>query len=141
MNLFTQSKPSCRQAGWTLVEIMIAVGISSIVMGAIMQTSMFTSRSFVALGNYDELDRASRNALDNMTREIRQAKVFSPQYYRTNMMIFTNLNNSYFGYEWEPHSKNVYHMTGDYNAANNSFVNVQRKVILTGCDYFSFRIW
>ncbi len=141
MNLLPPSPPRRRQAGWTLLETSIAVCLSSLIMGALMQTSLFTSRSFVALGNYCELDQASRNALDTMTREIRQAKVFSPQYYRTNMMAFTNLNNSFFGYVWDPRSKVVSRFSGDFNAANSSFVNVRTNIMLTGCEYFSFRIW
>ncbi len=141
MNISLCASASRRQAGWTLLETSIAVCISSIIMAAIMQTSMFTSRSFVAMGNYNELDQLSRNALDTMTREIRQAKVFSPQYYRTNMMFFTNLNSGYFGYIWNPQTKAVSRLTGDFNPVNNTFINIRTNIVLTGCDYFSFRIW
>lgn len=132
---------SRRNSAWTLLEMTIAVGISSVIMAALMQTSMFTSRSFVAMGNYADLDRASRNTLDVMTRDIRQAKVFSPQYYSTNMMVFTNLNSGYFGYCWDPGTKQVYRLTGDYNSANGTFINIQTNYMLSGCDFFSFRIW
>jgi len=142
MKLFaSDSNPLRGQRAWTLLETSVAVCISSVIMAALMQTSLFTSRSFVALGNYNELDQLSRNALDTMTREIRQAKVFSPQYYRTNMMVFTNLNSSYFGYVWDPRTKVVSRITGDFNAAKNSFVNITTNTLLTGCEYFSFRIW
>lgn len=139
MNLKTTV--SRRHSGWTLLETSIAVCISSVIMAAVMQTSMFTSRSFVAMGNYNELDQDSRNALDTMTREIRQAKVFSPQYYRTNMMFFTNLNNSYFGYLWDPRTRVVTRLSGDFNPATSGFLNIRTNTVLTGCEYFSFRIW
>lgn len=141
MNITPYVSLSRRQAGWTLLETSIAVCISSVIMAAVMQTSMFTSRSFVAMGNYNELDQDSRNALDTMTREIRQAKVFSPQYYRTNMMFFTNLNSSYFGYLWDPRTKVVSRLSGDFNPASSSFLNIRTNTMLTGCQYFSFRIW
>jgi len=141
MKLIARLNPLRRQRAWTLVETTIAVGISSVIMAALMQTSLFTSRSFVALGNYNELDQLSRNALDVMTREVRQAKVFSPQYYRTNLMVFTNLNHSFFGYVWDPRTKVVSRLSGDFNAANNSFINTRTNTVLTGCEYFSFRIW
>jgi type II secretory pathway pseudopilin PulG len=129
------------RTAWTLLEMTVTVGISSVVMAAVMQTSLFTSRSFVALGNYNDLDRASRNTLDQMTRDVRQAKVFSQSYYSTNFMYFTNQDNSYFGYVWNPQTKVVSRLTGLYDAAHNSFYNTQSSVMLTGCDYFSFRIW
>jgi type II secretory pathway pseudopilin PulG len=128
-------------AAWTLIEMTVTVAIGSIVMAAVMQTSLFTSRSFVAMGNYADLDRASRNCLDNMTRDIRQAKVFSDQCYSSNYMVFTNLDNSYFGYYWDPRSKAVCRITGSYNSANNTFVNARTNVMLEGCDLFSFRVW
>ncbi len=137
----TLTNRSRYQAAWTLLETSIAVCISSVIMAALMQTSLFTSRSFVAMGNYNELDQLSRDALDRMTRDIRQAKVFSPQYYRTNLMIFTNLDNGYFGYVWNPRTKVVSRFTGAFNAAVNAFSTAQTNTILTGCDYFSFRIW
>jgi len=120
---------------------MVALGIGSIIMAALMQTWLFTSRSFVAMGNYADLDAASRNTLDHMTRDIRQAKVFSPQYYAENYLVFTNLDRSYFGYVWDPRTKIVSRLTGQYDAANNNFFNLQTNIMLTGCEYFSFRIW
>jgi type II secretory pathway pseudopilin PulG len=135
---FLKSRSSAprRHAGWTLLEMTITVGIGSVVMAAMMQTSLFTSRSFVALGNYNDLDRASRSTLDQMTRDIRQAKVFSPSYYNTNYMFFTNQDNSYFGYVWNPQTKVVTRITG-----TGGLVNTTTNVMLTGCKYFSFRIW
>ncbi len=130
-----------RQAGWTVLEICVALGIGSVIMMALMQTSMFTSRSFVAMGNYSDLDRASRNALDQMTRDIRQAKVFSPEYSRNDLMVFTNLDRSFFGYSWDAAAQTVSRLTGSYNPATDSFFNIQTNVLLTGCDFFSFRIW
>ncbi|HEY5915396.1 MAG TPA: hypothetical protein VJA21_32840 [Verrucomicrobiae bacterium] len=141
MNLISDSTRSHAQRAWTLVEVSVAVCLSSVIMAALMQTSLFTSRSFVAMGNYNELDQLSRNALDTMTRDIRQAKVFSPKYYRTNMMIFTNLDNGYFGYVWDPRTKVVSRLSGGFSPASGSFVNVQSNTVLTGCEYFSFRIW
>src|SRR5512133_3914167 len=142
MNLRTSSPARRRHANaWTLIEMTVTVGISSIVMAAVMQTSLFTSRSFVAMGNYGDLDRASRNCLDNMSRDIRQAKVFSDTTYQTNYMVFTNLDRSYFAYFWNPSTKMVSRLTGDYDAAHNTFVNATTNIMLTGCEFFSFRIW
>jgi hypothetical protein len=128
-------------AAWTLAEMSIAMCVSSIIMAALMQTTLFTSRSFVAMGNYADLDRASRNALDTMTRDIRQAKVFSPIYSSTNFMYFTNMDNSYFGYVWDANNKTMVRVDGDYNAGSSTFINVRTNILLTGCQYFSFRIW
>lgn len=124
------------RGGMSLVEMMVAVGVGSIALLAVMQLSMFTSRSFAALGNYADLDRASRNALDNMSRDIRQARVLDG--YSTNSVKFMNMDtNSWFKYEWNPSTKEVTRSTG----VGVSTTPQTSEVILKGCDYFRFRVW
>src|SRR5689334_11089146 len=76
-----QKKFSHRQggsrAGMTLVEVLVAAAVSSLIMTGVMGLFFYSSRSFVALGNYVGLDGASRNAIDSMAREIRQASALT----------------------------------------------------------------
>lgn len=121
--------------GWSLVELMVATVIGTMIMLAVMATSMYTARSFAAMGNYADLDRASRNTLDQMTRDIRQAKVVSFNE-EMNRLIFTNKDNSMFAYLYEPDTKRVLR----YDRPTPS-APVSTRVMLTGCDYFDFRIF
>ena len=57
----------------TLVELQIASAISVILFAAVMALAFYTARSFAAFSNYVDLDASSRNALDVMSSEIRQA--------------------------------------------------------------------
>jgi prepilin-type N-terminal cleavage/methylation domain-containing protein len=59
--------------GFTLVELLVAIAVGSLALTATMSLSLYSLRSFAALTNYVDLDNLSRNALDHMTREIRQA--------------------------------------------------------------------
>src|SRR5213080_1990785 len=62
-----------RACGMTLAEMIVGVGMGSLVfmvMAIVFATSSF---SFAAIGNYMAMDRASRNALDQMSREIRNS--------------------------------------------------------------------
>ena len=63
-----------RRTGATLVELMVSVGISSVLLLALASLTFYTGRSFAALTNYVDLDAHSRSALDTMSREIRQTK-------------------------------------------------------------------
>jgi type II secretory pathway component PulJ len=74
-----------RTAAWTLLEMMIAVGVFSIASAAIGSAYVFSLRSFQALSNYNILDQQNREAMDLLTREIRQANMVSS---------FTNGQNS-----------------------------------------------
>jgi len=70
-------KRKSRVAGWTLLEMMIAVGTFSIVAAAMSTAYVFSLRSFQALSNYNILDQDNREALDRITREVRQANSVS----------------------------------------------------------------
>ena len=57
----------------TLVEVMVSVALGSMVLAMAGSLWLFGSRSFAAMGNYTDLDAKSRNALDLMSRDIREA--------------------------------------------------------------------
>jgi prepilin-type N-terminal cleavage/methylation domain-containing protein len=61
-----------RRSGFTLVEMLVGVGIAGIGVMALSALSSYTARSFAAMLNYADLDNASRNALDLMSQQIRQ---------------------------------------------------------------------
>src|SRR5881296_4036723 len=61
-----------RRSGMTLVELLIAVGISGMIFVAVGMMIFFSGRSYAALANYVDLDSRSRGALDRMSKEIRQ---------------------------------------------------------------------
>ena len=66
-------KRANKRSGWTLVEVMIAMAIFSIAGGAVATAYVFGLRSFQALSNYSILDQQNREAMDLLTREVRQA--------------------------------------------------------------------
>ena len=59
--------------GMTLVEVMVSVALGSVLLAMGSSLWLFGSRSFVAMSNYSDLGTKSRQALDLMSREIRQA--------------------------------------------------------------------
>src|ERR1041385_5650816 len=61
------------KAGWTLLEMLIAAGISSILVASIAALSLYGARSFAVIGNFADMDADSRQALDLLSREFRQA--------------------------------------------------------------------
>lgn len=64
--------------GFTLFETVIATGVGTLAFAAVASMMLFGAKSTAALGNYADLDRRSRETLDQMTTDIRQAnKVLS----------------------------------------------------------------
>jgi type II secretory pathway pseudopilin PulG len=72
--MFTKCVPRFKAAAWTLVELMVAVGIFSISGLALATIFLFCIRSFAAMTNYATLDQCNRHAMDIATTEIRQAQ-------------------------------------------------------------------
>lgn len=65
--------PGKRFSGMTLVEVMIAMCLSSMLLTVAGSLYLFSSRSFVSMGNYVDMDAKSRRAVDLMSRDIREA--------------------------------------------------------------------
>jgi hypothetical protein len=70
---FQSPKPKRFARGLTLVELLFAVGIGSILVAGIAALSLYGARSFSAIGNFADLDADSRQALDLLSRELRKA--------------------------------------------------------------------
>src|SRR5579863_10600703 len=91
------------RAGFTLVEMMVAMAAGMIILGAVTLTTITLSHSLAAISNYYQLDAASRNTLDIMSRDVRNASdvtSFSP----TNFAM-TGANSQgipyTFAYDWD----------------------------------------
>lgn len=70
-----------RQAGFTLVELMIAAGLSGLLLAVCLSLALFTARGIASVTDSVDLNARSRHAIDRMGQKIRQASVvksFSP---------------------------------------------------------------
>ncbi|MEY4387376.1 MAG: hypothetical protein RLY20_2659 [Verrucomicrobiota bacterium] len=134
--IMSSCKPSRiagRSAGVTLVELMVALGVGSIVLAVVATVTVFGARSFMALGNYSALDQQSCAGVDQMTREIRQATALISTNNSPKALVFTNANKGItITYAWNANTKQL---TAKYS--NES----QERVLLRGCEDWSFHLW
>lgn len=128
-NLPVAEKRFPAQRGFTLSEMLISAGVGSLVLIAAAYLSVYGSQSFACVGNYMDLDRVSRAALDQMTRDARQA--ISLVSFSTNKLIFVDCNTNLLTFEWNPSTK-VLTRTPQRGAPTT---------LLTQCDYLMFRIY
>ena len=79
-------------SGFTLLEVLIAMGLASLVLATVASLSVYGARSSITIANYTDLDSKSRYALDVIGREIRQATAVTS--YQTNAsgksLVLTN---------------------------------------------------
>jgi Tfp pilus assembly protein PilW len=128
--------PSIRRAptpGWTLVELMTASGLSTLLIALVVTLGMFTSKSFYLLGNYEFLDYQNLNAADVMSREIRDASALVS--FSTNnpvQLIFTNAAAGYSA-------------TFTYYTTNSTLVfaktGLPSQTLLKNCNNWSFQLF
>ena len=59
------------QGGFTLVEVMVALALTTIIMAAVLTTYAIASRGFRAIANYAEIHADGRLAIDQFARDMR----------------------------------------------------------------------
>lgn len=115
------------QAAMSLMEMMVGMGITSLLLALIMTLSAFTARSFAAISNYVALDRASRKALDQLSMMVREGDGVTD--FKTNKLTL-----SYHGeeliYEFKPTERGLYETWKG-----------ETKELLGGCDDFQFSVF
>lgn len=61
-----------QSAGFTLSEVVFAMGLGTLLLLVVCGFSVYSARSYAALNNYVDLDHANRLAVDQMTCDLRQ---------------------------------------------------------------------
>src|SRR4051794_14063579 len=120
-----------RNRAFTLVEMMVATGVFSIAGLALATIFLFSIRSFAALNNYSTLDRANRQAMDQLTREIRQAKkITNFTTNGTSTLSLLNGDNVNVTYTFSPNTKQMLRDDG-----------TGTQVLLTNCNLLNFTLF
>jgi prepilin-type N-terminal cleavage/methylation domain-containing protein len=118
-----------RRAGFSLVETMVVTVIGSLMMAAIAALSNYTGRSFAAMVNYTDLDKLSRNALDTMSKEIRQTSKLTAA--STTSLMFQDYDGQSLSYTYNR----------DARTLTRTKTGEPSKILLKGCDELTFSIY
>ncbi len=118
----------------SLVEVMVAMGLSSLVLAAVGSLTLYGSRSSVALVNYSELESRSRHALDYASREMRQASQL--------LAFTTNANEKSLTFTNADEAVTVT-LTWDGNERTLVFEKTGQppQTLLTECDRWDFALY
>jgi prepilin-type N-terminal cleavage/methylation domain-containing protein len=122
-----------RQAAFTLLEVLVVSVVGLVVLLALMAFMFFSSRSFVSLNNYLDLDHRTQLALDKMSKEIRQVNLltaFSPASGSITNLTFQDYDGASLQYVWNAQTETLTRTKGG-----------QSQILLTGCDSLKFSIF
>lgn len=132
----------------TLIETLVGSTLGLLVLTAVMATSIYAWRSFVALRNYADLDANSRDALDRLSRDIRQMEYVT----NWNTTAAAYINAAYLPAGWTkvtnrltfvPYAgaPNNDWLTINYDAGNKTLTRISNgvsSVMLTGVEFLNF---
>ncbi len=122
------------RAGWTLVEMMVALFCGMVILASLTVITVFASRSYLALANYRDLDQNSRNALDVMSRDIRSMAVVTS--YAPNAISLSNTDGSTVAFNWNPGTTTF---TRTYYSPTNNTTTTT--MLLTNCTILVFHVY
>lgn len=120
-------------AGFTLVEMMVAGALTTMLMASVVTLGMYATKSFCMMGNYVDLDAQSRNAVDILGREIRDASALVA--FSTNSPMYLKFTNA----------TTAQTITITYNSGSSTLTlaatGETNQTLLTGCDSWSFSLY
>lgn len=120
--------------GWTLVEMMVAVALFSLGSMSLMGLYVFSVKTMASMYNYALLDQYNRQAMDLLTREIRQAKKVLT--YTTNSITILTANEDgstgpAVTYSFSPNTKKMIRKSSDGTS----------RMLLNNCSLLQFDLF
>jgi type II secretory pathway component PulJ len=112
----------------TLVEVMVATVLGTLILAGAGSLMVYNVRSLAALTNYTDLDRFSRNAVDRISRDVRQAATLAS--FTTTELRFTFPSASDVYYTYDPRGRTLVRRQG-----------TDRTVLLEECDALTFTVY
>jgi Tfp pilus assembly protein PilW len=125
----------CGQRAFTLIDCSVGMVVSAIVLAALLGFSVYASRSFAALSNYVELEQKSQNALDTMTRDIRQT--LSLTSYETTTLNGRTITNKLTFVDSDSQPLVFVFQNSVLNKVKGGVTTM----LLTNCDFLTFQIF
>jgi hypothetical protein len=128
-------RPTSRsRQGWTLLETLFGVGIFSLVGMALMGTYIFSVKNMASMYAYSLLDQKNRQAMDQITREVRQSK--NVVAYTTNSLTLLTADDAgndgpTVVYSFSPSTKRMVRTSSDGTS----------KVLLDNCTLLNFQLY
>ncbi|MCX6953391.1 MAG: type II secretion system protein [Verrucomicrobia bacterium] len=116
-----RSKPRDTRRAFTLVELMVAAGISSFVLAGVLTASMQLMRSGVRLAQYSEMDSQLRSAFEQLGVDLKAASAFTFNSATdiTVTVAKSDGTTAQYTYAWNSSTKIFYRVPGASSASTS----------------------
>jgi hypothetical protein len=91
--------------------MLVTMATALILAAALAALYLYTSRSFLALDNYTDMNLLSQFALDKMSKDIRQSKLVTA--YTTNSVTLSDVNGNSLQFLYNPTNKTLVRLSGN----------------------------
>jgi Tfp pilus assembly protein PilW len=116
------------RSAFTVVEFLVAMATGFLALAGVAALSIYTARSFAAMGNYMELDKNSRNALDRMSQIVRESDgVLS----YASHSVQLSYHGASLSFDYSPGNKTL----------SMTHTNGVQSTLLTDCDFLNFEVF
>lgn len=116
------------RSGFTTIEFLVAMGVGFLALAGVAALSVYTARSFAAMGNYMELDKNSRSALDRMTQLVREADGVTDY---SDQSVTLSYHGATIAFNYSPDQKTL--TLVNTNGATDR--------LLTDCTFLNFQVY
>jgi len=117
----------------TLVEMMVGLGIGSLVFLALGSVTLYSARSFSSMVNYSDLNETSRKGLDRLSKEIRKCQALSKRTETNLLFTLDATGTNTLNFTWDKPSKKLIQVKkGKVNSTNT---------LLTDCSFWTNQIF
>jgi type II secretory pathway component PulJ len=118
------------RGGWTLLEMLVAVGAGTIILIAFVAAFVTLSNTMVAIDNYNELDSSSRHTLDLMNQDLRNTATVTAMS-STSVTATNIITGDQVRYWWDSSAKKFSRQTVSGGTTTTT-------MMLTNCDVLAF---
>jgi hypothetical protein len=112
----------------TLVEMLVSIGVGSLLAAAVLSFVLFTSRSVATLANYLDLERSNRQAMNEWTRDLRGTRTLTAV--TSNRLTLQSGDGTLVIYDYSPQERTL-----------SRLHNGSTRTLLADCEQLRFELY
>jgi len=106
----TKARRRPRATAFTLIEMMMAMGVSALTLSMVAPFVLYSGKSFAAMANYADMNTTALNAIDRLSKEVRQTQGLTT--FATNQIVLDDGTNGPLTYTFSTGTRTLSRVQG-----------------------------